>query len=111
MSAAMSLNVREYNAGDKAAPSLCPRDHSSTLGYMAEQKSSQARLPEGLAGPWSLERPHRDTPRVPDGRDRKPALPGRNDQWTIISASSSPRVDAGCITWRKEVDDWREQAR
>jgi len=108
MSGAMSLNVRKYNAGDKAALSLCPRDHSSTLGYMAEEKSSQARLPESLAGLWSLERPHRDTPRVPDGRDREPALPGRNDQWRIISASSSSRVDAGCITRQpKEVDDRR----
>ena len=54
MSATMSSNVRKYNAGDKAAPSLGPRDYSSTLDVMAEQKSSQARQPGGgLAGPWS----------------------------------------------------------
>src|SRR5205823_4870122 len=35
---------------------------------------------------------------------------GRNGQWATISASRSPRVDAGRITWRpKEVDERREQ--
>ena len=111
MLSAMSLNVRRYNAGDKAPTSLGPREHSGTLDYMAKQKSSQARC----RGVWPacgyLGRPHPDAPRVPDSLEREPARPGRNDQWTTISASSSPRVDAGCITWRRKgVDRRRERA-
>ena len=102
MLSAMSLNVRRNNAGETAASSLGSREHSSTLAYMTQRTSSQARGRRGWPACGSLGRPHPDTPRVPDGREREPARPGRNDQWTTISASSSPRVDTGCITWRRK---------
>jgi hypothetical protein len=52
MLSAMSLNMCRYNARSKAAPSLIPRDNSSTLDYMTDHGSSPARPPKGLAGPW-----------------------------------------------------------
>jgi len=112
MLSAMSLNVRRNNAGETAASSLDLREHSSTLAYMTQRSSSQARG----RGVWLACGP--SDGRIPtlvelrNGRTRDPALPGRNGQWTTISASSSPRVDAGRITWRrKEAESRRERAR
>jgi len=68
MLSAMSLNVRRYNAVDKAALSLCPREHSGTLDCMARQKRSQARCRRVWPDCGPAEAAHSGIPRFPDRR-------------------------------------------
>jgi len=57
---------------------------------MAEHESSPARPPEGLAV-WSFGRPHRDTPRIADGRERERGQrPGRNDHGRRFQRAGLP---------------------
>src|SRR5439155_21863907 len=116
MLSAMGLNVRRYNAGDKAPTSLGPREHSGTLDYMAKQKSSQARC----RGVWPacgyLGTPHPDTPRGPDGLEREPARPGamingRRFQRAALPASTQDVSRGGERGWIGGASELSETSR
>jgi len=69
MPSAMKLNVRGYNAGDKAPHRLDRGKPSSTLAYSGGCRALQAHRPQPLAGACPLGKLHSGARRIPDARE------------------------------------------
>ena len=107
MPSAMKLNVRRYNAGDKAPHRLDRGKPSSTLAYSGGSRAVQTHRPQPLAGACPLGTLHSGARRVPDAREgqARSAVLQFDDAPRTATAGRPGRVDCGCATWRrKEVD-------